>query len=99
MFPPVGGAGWKLGSPLFRIADVGGFAFPDGVLGGEEVDAFGVVDVAVFCDVVGADGVVDVEDDGLPSKGLGSNFVVPGMRGVRTMGVSGSAPVEVRPAL
>jgi len=83
---------------LFRVADVGGFAFPDGVLRGEDIDAF-IVNVAVLIDVVGADGVVDVEDDGLPSKGLGSNFVVPGMRGVRTMGVSGSAPVEVRPAM
>jgi hypothetical protein len=50
---------------LFGVADVGGFAFPDGVLGGEEVDAFVVVDGAVFCDVVGADGVVGEEDYGI----------------------------------
>lgn len=52
---------------LFRVADVGGFAFPDGVLGGEEVDAF-VVNVAVLVDVVGADGIVDLLD----SESMGS---------------------------
>jgi hypothetical protein len=56
---------------LFGVADVGGFAFPDGVSGGEEVDAFVVVDVAVLCDVVGADGAVDVEDDGFAVEGRG----------------------------
>jgi hypothetical protein len=44
------------------------------VLGGEEVDAFGVVDMAVFCDVVGADGVVDVKDDGFAVEGFGVEF-------------------------
>ena len=33
-----------------------------------------------------------------PSKGLGSNFVVPGMRGVRMMGVSGLS-LDERPEM
>jgi hypothetical protein len=33
-----------------RVSDVGGFAFPDGVFRGKEVDAFVVVNVAVLAD-------------------------------------------------
>ena len=33
-----------------------------------------------------------------PSKGFGSNLVVPGIRGVRTMGVSGLS-LEDRPEM
>jgi hypothetical protein len=45
-----------------RIPDVRLLAFPDRVLGGEEVDAL-VVDATVFFDLVGADGVVGEKDD------------------------------------
>jgi hypothetical protein len=51
-----------LSTRSLRIPDVRLLAFPDRVLWGEEIDAL-VVDVAVFFDLVGADGVVGEKDD------------------------------------
>ena len=46
-------------SILFWIVDEWGFFVPEGMIGGEDIAVF-IVDVAVFVDVVGCDGVVDV---------------------------------------
>ena len=46
-------------SILFWIVDEWGFSVPEGMIGGEDVDAVFIVDVAVFVDFVDASGVVE----------------------------------------
>jgi|AntRauTorcE11897_2_1112592.scaffolds.fasta_scaffold111830_1 hypothetical protein len=56
-----------------RIADIEGFAFPDRVVRGEEIDAVDV-DVPVFVDAETGDRVVDSEDDCFAFEGLWIEF-------------------------
>jgi hypothetical protein len=82
---------------LYRVADLGSFAVPDLVFGGEDVDA-SKVNSAVFFDVPIYTELSKRKKMANPPQGSGSNVVVPGITGEKRMWREG-VPAEERPAM